>query len=410
MNDFLNKTKSNPAFSVPVKESDYASNKKMNLNTKNNGHSYVSASNDYTQIEEKVAHLSLQINQVIVRPYLQQALEYLKSSKYDSINAYNQLSDEVATEVRIITKNSQDISLKLKDCQEVINRTQDIIRNKYNNASEEEISSGSLNLDYEYNIVAEHYELSMQLTQEISKYKSRIDTLLTTQSILDDSTVPSINRIQLEIDNLELLVHNFDSTDYADILSKKQGRNAGAKMRTTPSLEARSSQLKNLAEANIYANTYNYSQTPNVEDMRRYEDPSSQNINRARPEQYNNNYNSQMPLNRQELKLQKTLARQHAKIEEAKTQGKNDFYSSQNNNNYMDNNSNENYDNQYNNQRVYEKKMRMPSLSEHLKKSKTEKIFVVRNAEPVKERDLKAFNNKGYKTNASNLRNVRVIK
>ncbi len=42
-------------------------------------------------------------------------------------------------------------------------------------------------------MIAEHYELSLQISQEISKYKSRIENLLSTQGILDNSSVPAVS-------------------------------------------------------------------------------------------------------------------------------------------------------------------------------------------------------------------------
>ena len=263
------------------------------------GHDFISDKNQFGKIEEKVAQLSLQINQVIVKPYLQQALDYLKNSKLDATNAYNQLSDQIASEVKIISQNSNVISDKLKQTQAVIAKTQDAIRNKYNNATEDEISSCELNLDYEYNIIAEHYELSLQLTQELSKYKSRIDTLLSSQNLLDESMVPAVSRIQLEIDNLELLLHGFDSSDYANILAKKQGKNVVPKIKSSTSIDPRGPALNNMIEHSQMNNYQSLNSIPRVESMNRYEDPMlNNNINLKRYDV--KNYNLDSPQGRQD--------------------------------------------------------------------------------------------------------------
>lgn len=329
------------------------------------GHDFITDKNQFGKIEEKVAHLSLQINQVIVKPYLQQALDYLKNSKLDATNAYNQLSDQIASEVKIISQNSNIISDKLKQTQEMIAKTQDAIRNKYNNATEDEISSCELNLDYEYNIIAEHYELSLQLTQELSKYKSRIDTLLSSQNLLDESMVPAVSRIQLEIDNLELLLHGFDSSDYANILAKKQGRNAVPKIRTTPALDPRGPVLNNMIEHSQMNSYQSLNNIPRIESMNRFEDPILNNnlnlkrydvknfnldSNEGKQEQgyyansrrlaqqegqflrnyndlqpsingdneVNNNSSSNIPLSRRELKMQNKLRRQEIEMQRMK--------------------------------------------------------------------------------------------
>ncbi|MGL4951392.1 MAG: hypothetical protein ACRC4L_00240 [Mycoplasma sp.] len=222
-------------------------------------------------IEEQVAQLSLQLNQILVKPYLQQALDYLKSSKTDAMNSYNQLSNQIATEVKIITQNANACSLRLEDVNEKINRIQEIIRNKFNNATEEEISSKQLNLEYEYNLVAENYEASLQLTQEISDYKSRVNSLTKLQELLDDSTIPFVNRIQVEIDNLELLVHNFDSTAYPSIVSRDYD---SRRKEDFNQIEPRSKELKELSnELNEVAP---YSQTPNLKGMKRKEDVAAE--------------------------------------------------------------------------------------------------------------------------------------
>lgn len=251
------------------------------------GHDFIVGNASQSVVEEKVAHLSLQLNQIIIKPYLQQALDYLKSSKFDAINAYNRLSDQIGNEVRIISQNIDELTAKINSCQQTINRTQEIIRNKYSNATEEEISSGQLNLEYEYNIVAEHYELSLQLSQEISKYKSRIENLLATQGMLDDSSVPAVNRIQLEVDNLELLLHNLDSTDYAEALAKKQGRKniAEKKNERKQALTGRQEALADYAQKisqNAVMNINEINRTPDITKTERYEDPNGLSINREK--------------------------------------------------------------------------------------------------------------------------------
>lgn len=317
------------------------------------GHDFIAGNNNQSVVEEKVAHLSLQLNQIIIKPYLQQALDYLKSSKFDAINAYNRLSDQIGNEVRIISQNIDEVTRKIQSCQETINRTQEIIRNKYSNATEEEISSGALNLEYEYNIVAEHYELSLQLSQEVSKYKSRIDNLLSTQGLLDESTVPSVNRIQLEVDNLELLIHNLDSTDYAEALAKKQGRKntVDKKQQNKPALTGRQEALADYAEKlseNTVKNLNDLSKGPDVQSMDRYEDPNGLTINRKkypfndetfesdmgskkvsknnkRNQTPSRNYveNDEVLLTREELRMQKKLYKQQRKLN--RMQMKNDY-------------------------------------------------------------------------------------
>ncbi|MGL4948087.1 MAG: hypothetical protein ACRC42_01735 [Mycoplasma sp.] len=200
-----------------------------------------------SNIEEKVAQLSLQFNQILVKPYLQQALDYLKSSKAESTATYNQLSDQIANEINIITQNANIISVRLKEANDTISHTQEIIRNKYNNATEQEISTGELNLEYEYNIVAENYELSLQLSQEISNYKTRVSSLLNLQNLLDSSTVPFVSRIQVEIDNLELLIHNFDSSSYAEMVAKNK-KNIDFVGASKPLLNTRFDEVNKMAE------------------------------------------------------------------------------------------------------------------------------------------------------------------
>ncbi len=274
------------------------------------GYDFIAGSSNESIVEEKVAHLSLQLNQIIIKPYLQQALDYLKSSKFDAINAYNRLSDQIGNEVRIISRSMEELTSKMNECQNVINRTQEIIRSKYSNATEEEIANGSLNLEYEYNVIAEHYELSLQISQEISKYKSRIENLLSTQGILDNSSVPAVNRIQLEVENLELLIHNLDSTDYAEALAKKQGRKNVKKVERQPALSGRQEALSDYAQE-LSSNTMNNLQQsqqggPNLENMNRYEDPNGLSINR-------NKYPYKQELEKDYKEMSKKEARKAAK-------------------------------------------------------------------------------------------------
>lgn len=375
--------------SIPTK------NVNKRVQNSNIGHDFAAETNAYSGLEEKIAELSLQVNQVIVRPYLQQALDYLKTSKFDSINAYNQLSDQVANEVRIISSNSHEIANRLDECQKVIQRTQEIIRNKYNNATEEEIASGSLDLEYEYNIVAEHHELAIKLTQEMSRYKTRIDSLLTSQNLLDDSIVPTISRVQLEIDNLELLLHNFDSSNYSDILARKQGRNAGAKMRTTPALEARGDLLSQYAQDVAVQNNQMFSNKPNLEDMRRYEDPNRQAINmNSYPYQnisqrpMNNQQMQQpVPMSRKEMKMQKKLAKQQMLMQQqaAYQQPVQTPY--------------------------YEGQMDLNTVNDYVKNSKNDKLFVVRKGSDIPEQNVEKIKNPAYKNDSKgNLRSIKVVK
>lgn len=239
------------------------------------GHETVTRNQPYYNIEEKIAQLSLQLNQVVVKPYLQQALDYLKSSKLDAINSYNQLSDQVASEIKIICQNIQIVNLKLKEVETNINKYQEIIRNKYANATEEEISTGQLDLTYEYNIVAEYYEATLQLSQEISNYKSRVLSLNNLQALLDKSMIPFVSRLQVEIDNLELLIHNFDSSEYADILAKKRGISSGNKLNSSAKFMGRTEELNKLTEEfnNEVQNT------PKIQEFKRVEDTNQQRIN-----------------------------------------------------------------------------------------------------------------------------------
>ncbi len=402
------------------------------------GHDFIAEkTNPHSRIEEKVAHLSLQINQVIVKPYLQQALDYLKNSKLDATNAYNQLSDQIATEVKIISQNTNEIANRLKDAQNVIAKTQEAIRNKYNNATEEEIETCELNLDYEYNIIAEHYELSLQLTQELSRYKSRIDTLLSSQHLLDESMIPAVSRIQLEIDNLELLLHGFDSSDYANILAKKQGRSSAPRIQPTPALVSRAPALNNLVE-NSYINAYqSINSVPRVDNMNRYEDPMNANINVNRqaikptyiqppyesiqqgyngyPNNNHVNYqanNAYAPagnkhLSRKERRLQQKIAKQESEIknlemlqarynQNAKTlealqmNVNNNQAQMQNFSKVQQQNNHSNTTTYYNApianpqaQKVYEAQIPLETLDENLARSPRDKIFVVRQSEPI---------------------------
>ncbi len=284
------------------------------------GYDFIAGSSNESVVEEKVAHLSLQLNQIIIKPYLQQALDYLKSSKFDAINAYNRLSDQIGNEVRIISRSMEELTGKLNECQEVINRTQEIIRSKYSNATEEEIANGTLNLEYEYNVIAEHYELSLQISQEISKYKSRIENLLSTQGLLDNSSVPAVNRIQLEVENLELLIHNLDSTDYAEALAKKQGRKNIKKVERQPAITGRQEALSDYAQqlsANAVNNLQQAKQGPNLDSMNRYEDPNGLSINR-------NKYPYKQELQKEYKAMSKKDAKRAAR-EQARNQGFNPY-------------------------------------------------------------------------------------
>lgn len=431
-------------------------------------------------IEEKVAHLSLQMNQIIVKPYLQQALDYLKTSKKDSINAYNQLSDQIANEIRIISQNTQQISNSLKEAQDVVAKTQEIIRNKYNNAIEEEISSGSLNLEYEYNIVAEHYELSLQLTQELSRYKSRIDSLLSTQAMLDESIVPAISRLQLEIDNLELLLHSFDSSNYADILAKKTGVNISTKNVTSNDFRTRSEELNKMVAASSInsINTFENQNNVNLNNMNRYEAPNQQridtnnyqyqqqafnnvntfnntntsvNTNNSSSSMYNNNSNMNYSMNnnqqfnnantttnfkqssniqetpgmsRQELRMIKKLREQQMKFEhmmrmnelifeynksidqmilkqrEYELAHQEQFADAKRANNSIDRREAELSGSKH----IYETKMPLETVDENIRKSNTDKIFVVRQADPVTEDQARELKNRGA------VKSIRVVK
>lgn len=433
------------------------------------GYNFTTQGQASNNIEENVAKLSLQMNQVIVRPYLQQALDYLKNSKHDSINAYNQLSDQIANEIRIISQNTQQISVSLKEAQDVVAKTQEIIRNKYNNAVEEEISSGALNLDYEYNIVAEHYELSLQLTQELSKYKARIDSLLSTQSMLDESIVPSVSRLQLEIDNLELLLHSFDSSDYADILAKKTGTSISKKRTETNEFQTRSDELNKIVAASSVNSINEFEQkNVNLQDMNRREAPAQQkivtnNYNYSAPQQetvnnfqqkplnnqtvennyvqqeqatFNNQYNQttnnyQMdgyhgpaPMSKQEARMMQKLRQQQMKFETMMRMNEMIFeynkqidqmmlrqqeYELAHREQYMAANARMNSlegtaANANNGSHVYESRMPIETVSDNVKKSSNDKLFVVRQAEPISEDKANELKSRG------SVKSIRVVK
>lgn len=468
------------------------------------GHNFTIDGQLNNNVEEKVAQLSLQMNQVIVRPYLQQALDYLRTSKHDSINAYNQLSDQIANEIRIISQNTQQISASLKEAQDVVARTQEIIRNKYNNALEEEISSGALNLDYEYNIVAEHYELSLQLTQELSRYKARIDSLLSTQGMLDESIVPSISRLQLEIDNLELLLHSFDSSDYADILAKKTGTSVSKKTAPNNDFKTCSDELNkmvaassinsldNFEQQNLHLNEMNRNVGPNENMIRTnqvnpnnnptnnyqnqqfvennyYNDQNNQRFNRKNKNTINNNqnynnqyvnnsqfvyeepmnqqaqqmnygnYNGPAPMSRKEAKMIEKLREQQLKFETmmrmnemifaynksidemilkqkeyeaahreqlAEAERRYGNIASDQTTVYPSTNSRNNLksDDVFAKKQVYESNAPIETVADNLKRSNVDKVFVVRQAEPITEDQAKELKKRG------SVRSIKVVK
>ncbi len=236
------------------------------------GYNFGSVTRQELQIEDKVAHLSLQVNQIIIRPYLQQALDYLRTSKHDAEIAYNQLSDEIAQEVKVIQKSNIEISQRIKDAKMTIEKTQNVIRNKYNNSTEDEIASGQLNLDEEYNLVADQYELAMQLSQELTKYKMRVESLIETQSVLDNSVVARTSELQVEIDNLDLLLHNFDASDYADVLASKKGIRSMGQRRPIDEMPRRGKQLNSMVD-DYALRTYD-----DISNVSRFEEPVRQNI------------------------------------------------------------------------------------------------------------------------------------
>lgn len=175
-------------------------------------------------IEDKAAHLSLQVNQVIIKPYLNQALDYLLNSRDEVVSSYNNLSDEVAQEVEVLLETNRVLGAKVVEAKQLVTETQALIRSRYSDATEFEIASGVLNLDDEYNTVAKNYEKSMQLSQEIVKNRMRIESLLETQRLLDSSLSHRITEIQVEIDNLTLLLENLNkrvlSASSVDLSSK----------------------------------------------------------------------------------------------------------------------------------------------------------------------------------------------
>lgn len=176
-------------------------------------------------IEDKAAHLSLQVNQVIIKPYLNQALDYLLNSRDEVVSSYNNLSDEIAQEVEVLLETNRVLSVKVAEAKKIVAETQVVIRSRYSDATEFEIASGVLNLDEEYNTVAKNYEKSMQLSQEIVKNRMRIESLLETQRLLDTSLSTRVTEIQIEIDNLTLLLenlnkHNLTATSSANLSGK----------------------------------------------------------------------------------------------------------------------------------------------------------------------------------------------
>lgn len=166
-------------------------------------------------IEDKAAHLALQVNQVIIKPYLNQALDYLINSRDEILASYHNLSQEIEQEVVVLNETNRLISAKIADAKHLVAQTQSLIRNRYNSTTEFEIASGVLNLDQEYNTVAENYEKSMQFSQEVIKNRMRIESLLETQRLLDSSMSSRIGEVQLEIDNLSFLLENLHSYEVA---------------------------------------------------------------------------------------------------------------------------------------------------------------------------------------------------
>lgn len=164
-------------------------------------------------IEDKAAHLALQVNQVIIKPYLNQALDYLINSRDEILASYHNLSQEIEQEVVVLNETNRLISAKIADAKHLVAQTQSLIRNRYNSTTEFEIASGVLNLDQEYNTVAENYEKSMQFSQEVIKNRMRIESLLETQRLLDSSMSSRMSEVQLEIDNLSFLLENLHSYD-----------------------------------------------------------------------------------------------------------------------------------------------------------------------------------------------------
>ncbi|MDQ0513692.1 hypothetical protein J2Z62_000130 [Mycoplasmoides fastidiosum] len=195
-------------------------------------------------IEDKAAHLSLQVNQVIIKPYLNQALDYLLNSRDEVVSSYNNLSEEIAQEVEILLETNRVLSVKVAEAKHLISETQALIRNRYSDATEFEIASGVLNLDEEYNTVAQNYEKQMQLSQEVVKNRMRIQSLLETQQLLDSSLSTRVAEIQVEIDNLTLLLENLSSSSFSGKNSRE-----GAKFAHGEDL---SRTIANLSEAGAY--------------------------------------------------------------------------------------------------------------------------------------------------------------
>ncbi|MGL4950491.1 MAG: hypothetical protein ACRC4M_01460 [Mycoplasma sp.] len=384
----------------------------------NAGHASTIENQPTANIEEKVAQLSLQFNQILVKPYLQQALDYLKSSKTDAINSYNQLSDQIAAEIKVITQNANIITLRLEEANEVINRTQEVIRNKYNNASEEEISTGELNLEYEYNTVAEHYELSLQLSQEVSNYKARISSLLNLQELLDNSTVPFVNRIQIEVDNLELLVHNFDSSTYADIVAKKQGV-SGQGFGSHKPMQGRSQELNKLAGE--FTTQTKVSNAPKVEEMKRREDVVEQHVQTAPKvettttstfSQSDMSAQDMSGLSRDEQRMMKKMREQQMKFEHMMRMNEMIFEYNKKvdemmarQREYENRHSvNQEVESEQQPKQVYESNMPVKSLKENAAKSQSDKLFIVREAQPVTEAYAKQM------TKKDSTKSIRVVK
>lgn len=176
-------------------------------------------------IEDKAAHLSLQVNQIIIKPYLNQALDYLISSRDEVVASYHNLSTEIGQETSVLLDTNRVLAAKVAEAKQLVSLTQASIRNRYNATTEFEIATGTLNLDEEYNTVAQNYERSMQLSQEIIKNRMRIESLLETQRLLDASLAQRVVEIQLEIDNLSYLLNNLHDSrhsnhDQDDLLSQ----------------------------------------------------------------------------------------------------------------------------------------------------------------------------------------------
>lgn len=167
-------------------------------------------------IEDKAAHLSLQVNQIIIKPYLNQALDYLISSRDEVVASYHNLSTEIGQETSVLLDTNRVLAAKVAEAKQLVSLTQASIRNRYNATTEFEIATGTLNLDEEYNTVAQNYERSMQLSQEIIKNRMRIESLLETQRLLDASLAQRVVEIQLEIDNLSYLLNNLHDSQHSN--------------------------------------------------------------------------------------------------------------------------------------------------------------------------------------------------